>query len=263
MSMHAEALQPRNTFQNRFSRAAHQYNKHARIQKEVGQYLWDWAKPQWPSEYKPKAAVDVGSGTGFMTGLLLSEFLCPVHAVDVAPGMIDWLKTYKQTPRLRTHLLDAQTLQPNVLPLPSPAILMSSMCVQWFDQLENALQQWLELADVVCLSVLLEGSFEAWHGAHRQTGQNAGLRPLPREADLKAMLERFQNQGLAHHHSFKTHDFLDYQLDGLSFARSLRAIGADTPKPDHKPVNLRAVINELGIGCTMNYKVGFIYLSRL
>ncbi|MDX1670050.1 MAG: class I SAM-dependent methyltransferase, partial [Limnobacter sp.] len=209
------------------------------------------------------AAIDVGSGTGFMTSLLLSEFLCPVHAVDVAPGMIEWLNSYIQTPRLRTHLLDGQALHPDMLPLPRPAILVSSMCVQWFDQLENALQEWQKMADIVCLSVLLDGSFEAWHGAHLQTGQKAGLRPLPKEAELIAMLNRFTEQGLTSNYCFKTLDFLDYQLDGLSFARSLRAIGADTPKAHHRPVNLRAVINELGVGCTMNYKVGFIYLSRL
>ena len=69
-------------------------------------------------------------------------------------------------------------------------------------------------------------------------------------------------EGIAASTAHHTKNFLDHHPDGLSFARSLRAIGADQPRVNHTPVNLRKVISALGEACTMNYHIGFYYLER-
>lgn len=247
----------------RFSEAAGDYNSHARIQKLVSTQLWEWLGRQLPGDFAPRAALDVGSGTGFMTELLLDKYDCPIHAIDIAPGMIEWIKEQIPSPRLRTHLLDGQELSVDKLWAPRHSLLVSSMCAQWFEDLDKAIRKWLSVSNTVAFSVLLEGSFEAWHQAHTHTNQVSGLQPLPCEEKLKDCLQSLQNECMVQEMSFKTKEFLDHHFDGLSFARSLRAIGADTPKPNHNPANLRSVIRELGMGCTMNYKVGFVYLRRL
>jgi malonyl-CoA O-methyltransferase len=251
------------TVPSRFSEAAGDYNSHARIQKQVSTWLWEWLQSQLPDDYKPEAALDIGSGTGFMTQLLLDKFDCPVHAIDIAPGMIEWIHEQIDSPRLHTHLLDGQYLSIDRLSAPRQSLLVSSMCVQWFKNIEQALRRWLALSNTVAFSVLLDGSFEAWHQAHMKTGQIAGLQTLPTENQLKNHLTQLQSEGLIQEISFKSKEFLDHHFDGLSFARSLRAIGADTPRVNHNPANLRTVIRELGKGCTMNYKVGFVFLRRL
>lgn len=261
--IHSELISHSKTVPRRFSEAAGDYNSHARIQKLVSTQLWEWLAHQLPSDYTPRAALDIGSGTGFMTELLLRQYDCPVHAVDIAPGMIEWIRDQITSPRLRTHLLDGQDLTTDKLWAPKDSLLVSSMCAQWFESLDKAIRGWLSVSNTVAFSVLLEGSFEAWHQAHLQTNQVAGLQTLPSEEHLNECLRALQSENLVQEVGFKTKEFLDHHFDGLSFARSLRAIGADTPKTNHNPANLRSVIREMGMGCTMNYKVGFVYLRRL
>jgi hypothetical protein len=50
--------------------------------------------------------------------------------------------------------------------------------------------------------------------------------------------------------------------DGLAFARSLRAIGADQPREGHHPANLRPVLRQLQNGCEANYEIGFFCIER-
>lgn len=247
----------------RFSKAAGNYDSHARVQKQVSQHLWEWVNQLLPDGYQPAATLDIGSGTGFMTELLLRNYPeCPTHAVDIAPGMVEWLRERSHSNRLKVHLMDGEHLSVEKLWVPPHSLLISSMCAQWFVDLEQALRRWVSVSNNIALSVLLDGSFEAWHQAHEETGQAVGLQALPIGDQVQDILHGLKAEGLVQHAAFKTREFLDHHPDGLSFARSLRAIGADTPKSNHQPVNLRRVIRELGMGCTMNYKVGFIYLSR-
>ncbi|HEX4856110.1 MAG TPA: hypothetical protein VFV28_04815, partial [Limnobacter sp.] len=94
------------------------------------------------------------------------------------------------------------------------------------------------------------------------TAQKSGLRQLPTLEQLQIIMQRLAAEGLAANTAHHVKAFLDHHPDGLSFARSLRAIGADQPRPNHKPVNLRKVISALGEACTMNYQIGFYYLER-
>ena len=136
------------------------------------------------------------------------------------------------------------------------------MCAQWFSNVEDAIRRWLSVSNTVALSVLLDGSFQAWEVAHEETGQTSGLRKLPCNDQLQDILHTLVAEGIAANTSHHTKNFLDHHPNGLSFARSLRAIGADQPRINHKPVNLRKVISALGDACTMNYRIGFYYLER-
>ena len=62
----------------RFSKAAGNYDSHARVQRQVSSHLWEWLSQHLPEGYEPAATLDIGSGTGFMTELLLRHFPgCP------------------------------------------------------------------------------------------------------------------------------------------------------------------------------------------
>lgn len=74
---------------SRFSDAARDYDHHARVQKHSAQHLGQWLDQMLPVNFNPKACVDVGSGTGFLTEHLLNKFpQSAVHAVDLAQGML-------------------------------------------------------------------------------------------------------------------------------------------------------------------------------
>jgi hypothetical protein len=54
----------------------------------------------------------------------------------------------------------------------------------------------------------------------------------------------------------------EWHPDGMSFAHSLRAIGADMPRNEHQPVNLRPVCRQLQGGFVSNYDIGFFCLEK-
>lgn len=248
---------------SRFSNAARDYDHHARVQKHSAQHLCQWLDQMLPTDFKPKACVDVGSGTGFLTDHLLTKFPdSAVHAVDLAQGMLTELKRKYPTERLHTHHLNGEELAVEHLWIPNHSLLISGMCAQWFNNLEEAIRRWLSVSNTVAFSVLLDGSFQPWDTAHQDTGQTSGLRQLPCDEHLQDILHTLVTEGIAASTAHHTKDFLDHHPDGLSFARSLRAIGADQPRVNHEPVNLRKVISALGEGCTMNYHIGFYYLER-
>lgn len=247
----------------RFSNAAQDYDHHARVQKHAAQYLCHWVEQLLPPGFNPRACVDVGSGTGFLTEHLLSRFPhSAVHAVDLAPGMLAELKKKHDNRMLHTHLLNGEELAVEHLWIPNQSLLLSGMCAQWFGNIEEALRRWLSVSNTVAFSVLLDGSFQAWETAHADTGQTSGLRQLPSQEKLQDILEKLTAEGIAANTAHHVKAFLDHHPDGLSFARGLRAIGADQPRPQHRPVNLRKVISALGEACTMNYQIGFYYLER-
>lgn len=247
----------------RFSGAAQQYDHHARVQKHAAAHLWHWVQPKLNPEHPPLACIDVGSGTGFLTEHLLTRFPhTPIHAVDIAPGMLSELARKHPTPQLKTHLLNGEELAVEKLWVPSHSLLVSSMCAQWFNDLEDAIRKWLSVSNTLAFSVLLDGSFQAWHAAHRDTDQACGLRALPTAETMQGIVQTLAAEGLVAQHQHHNKDFLDHHPDGLSFARSLRAIGADMPRTHHRPANLRKVVHALGEACTMNYHIGFYWLQR-
>ena len=179
-----------------------------------------------------------------------------------AEGMLTELTRKYPTERLHTHLLNGEELAVEHLWIPNHSLLISGMCAQWFGNIEEAIRRWLSVSNTVAFSVLLDGSFQAWEVAHEDTGQTSGLRPLPCDDDLQDIMNALVAEGIAASTAHHTKNFLDHHPDGLSFARSLRAIGADQPRVNHTPVNLRKVISALGEACTMNYHIGFYYLER-
>ncbi|HEX4878262.1 MAG TPA: methyltransferase domain-containing protein [Limnobacter sp.] len=248
---------------HRFSGAAANYDHHARVQRHAAQHLCNWLGQVLPANFEPNACIDVGSGTGFVTEFLLNTYTsCPVHAIDVAPGMLAELQRKFPTGRLRTHVINGEELAVEHLWAPNHSLLMSGMCAQWFLNLEEAIRRWLSVSNTLAFSVLLDGSFQAWHTAHEETGQRCGLRQLPRATTLLEILDKLTTEGLVANTAHHSKEFLDHHPNGLSFARSLRAIGADLPRPNHEPVKLWRVIHALGDVCTMNYHIGFYYLER-
>lgn len=232
----------------RFSDAAPRYEQSARIQQKAAVQFDAWlAGLMLPV---PERIAEIGCGTGLFTRLLHARYPHAVlHATDLAPAMVE---------QCRAGFAPADTLQFSVCDGrdarfdPAPDWIVSAMCFQWFDPLPPVLARHAGQCRVLAFSTLLDGSFTAWHAAHRRLGIEAGLRPLP---DYDALLRACQNLGRNVHAQRVT--LTDAHADGQSFARSLRAIGADQPRAGHRPVNLRPVLRQLQDGIAANYEVGF------
>ena len=240
----------------RFAAAAGRYSEHARAQAEAAERFEAWLAQQ-AGERSPQQIVELGCGTGFLTERLLRRHAgARLLATDLAPGMVAQCRERLGDGggRLQFAVCDAR----RAAFAGAPDWIVSSFCFQWFEDLPQVLAQLLPQGRVLAFSVLLDGSFAGWREAHRAAGLRCGLRELPQWEGLRAACGALGARRLVAER-IVVHE---PHADGLSFARALRAIGADTPRPGHRPVPLRAVLRAMEGGYDANYEVGFFWIER-
>lgn len=233
----------------RFSDAAPRYEQSARIQQQAAARFDDWLAGL--ALAAPGRIAEIGCGTGLFTRLLHARHpQALLHATDLAPAMLEQCRAgFAAADKLQFSVCDGRDAGFD----PAPDWIVSAMCFQWFDPLPPVLARHAGQCRVLAFSTLLDGSFAAWHAAHRQLGIEAGLRPLP---DYDALLRACDKLEAKRVHAQRI-TLNDIHADGQSFARSLRAIGADQPRAGHRPVNLRPVLRQLQAGIAANYEIGF------
>lgn len=240
----------------RFAAAAGRYSEHARAQAEAARDFEAWLARQAGAAL-PQRIVELGCGTGFLTERLRRRHPgALLLATDIAPGMVAQCRRrlVPADERLQFAVCDARRAAF------APADwVVSAFCFQWFgDALPEVLAQLLPQAQVLAFSVLLDGSFAGWSEAHRAAGLRSGLRRLPAWDALRAACAALPARRVV----AERVRIDEAHADGLSFARALRAIGADTPRPGHRPVPLRAVLRAMASGYVANYEVGFFWIER-
>ncbi len=141
---------------------------------------------------------------------------------------------------------------------PTPDWIVSTMCFQWFDPLPPVLAHHFGNARVLGFSVLLDGSFAQWRAAHASLGLEAGLHRCPNFDALRRACEELRPARL----HVQRISLTEQHANGQSFAQSLRAIGADQPRPGHRPIALRPVFRQLEQGIAANYEIGFFCLEK-
>jgi malonyl-CoA O-methyltransferase len=251
------------TLAERFSKASSQYDQHSPIQHQAAQHLWNWLHKQLPSQFQPKQCLDIGCGTGTLTQHLLQHYPnTPVHAIDIAPGMLQHLRHKHPSPWLHTHCLNAEHIPTQSIAPSTATLLLSNMCAQWFEHLHHTLEHWLQLSPFIAFSILLEPSFQTWKDAHTATQQPCGLRTLPSHSHILSLLEQLTHTGQIRKYQHDQQQYIEHHPNGLSFARSLRAIGAHTPTPNHRPIQLSRILKHLEHNADQNYDIGFYYLER-
>jgi malonyl-CoA O-methyltransferase len=230
--------------------AAADYDRHARVQRLVARALAARiaALPLPPA---PRV-LEIGCGTGFLGAALREEGLGGEWTItDVAPAMIA---------RARARLGDG----PAYVVLDGERdtavggpfdLVCSSLATQWFADEPAALRRWREWlapGGHVLVSTLGPGTFAEWRAAHEAAGLQAGtprFTPLP-AFPAPPLVELYRER----------------HADARAFLRSLRAIGAQTAAPGHRPLSparLRQVMRafEAG-GGIVSYEVVTCHLPR-
>jgi malonyl-CoA O-methyltransferase len=259
-----------------FDEAAPHYAQSAIIQQQVATEFSQWLRTIYTTQSLPlpQRIGEIGCGTGFLSRCLLDDF-SPEYLIcsDIAPQMVaecqDHLTKYPTQRPFKTHIQylvgDGQTLTFE----PAVTAVVSSLCFQWFDDLQRTITHHLQHSSCVAFSMLLAGSFEAWHQAHQACGYTAGLRQLPSESALNRIIDKaidtvrvnVPDLTIQRHQHLQTFSqSFDVAID---FARSLRAIGAHTPRSTHQPISLHRVLQQLPHGIIANYEVGFVCLYQI
>ncbi len=238
----------------RFSDAAGRYEQAACIQKQAAGQFDVWLAQLGIAA--PASIAEIGCGTGMFTRLLQARHpsAC-LHATDLAPAMVEHCRaSFSPNANLRFSLFDGRDGRID----PAPDWIVSAMCFQWFDSLPSVLERYFNSSRVLAFSILLDGSFSEWRSAHERLDLAPGLHPCPDYRTLLRDCHAISN-GRMHAHRISV---TEQHANGQSFIHSLRAIGADQPRPGHLPVNLRPVLRQLQTGVAANYEIGFFCLQR-
>ncbi|WP_267434881.1 methyltransferase [Sphingomonas sp. GM_Shp_1] len=225
--------------------AAAAYDAHAVVQRQVA----DWLAERVIAVAPPVPRVlEIGCGTGFLTGATLPYLIEPDWLMtDIAPAML--ARGLAANPGVRGRVMDGE--HPD-LPGEAPFdLIVSSLAVQWFADLSGGLRRLAGLlapGGRMLVTTLVEGTFAAWHDAHRAEGYVAGSPVYPSVETLGWPVE--------------TRAFVQRHDSAAEFMRALRAIGAGTPREGHRPIPpgaMRRIAKRFeAAGAVANYEVALI-----
>lgn len=244
----------------RFDAAAASYDAHSAAQRHAARGLVERIVPLG---LPPRPRVlEIGCGTGHLTELLALHLPgATIRATDIAPAMVAACQSrLGANPHLRFEVMDGRRPhQRGESGSRRPAgadsydLVCGNLVAQWFDNLPAACARLVALlapGGVLALSLPGGETFREWKAAHARLGLAPGTPPLPTPDACRAALPGDTR--------VEVDIWLDRPADGLAFARSLRAIGADTPAPGHRPLSparLRRVLRELGPAPTLTYEL--------
>lgn len=199
------------------------YDRHAFIQAHVAERLADRIGAE--GLRPPVKILEIGCGTGLLGAELIDQF-DDSHwlMTDIAPGMVARTTArFAHDPRVEVALMDGEHIEGET----RFDLICSSLALQWFNDLPSGVRRLrarLAPGGLLAFTTLAAGSFGEWRAAHG--GHASGIRDYPSPADLEALglnvaIARYPVQ----------------HCDAYGFLRSLKAIGAGTPKPGHRPLN--------------------------
>ena len=204
-----------------FDRAA-DYDRHAIVQRHVAAALADGIAAL-PLGDAPRV-LEIGCGTGLLGAALLDRLPGARWLMtDIAPAMVERARQrFASRPEVRLAMMDGE--RPDVA---GPFdLICSSLAAQWLADLPGAVARWRALlapAGRLAFTTLAAGSFAEWRRAHRDL--RCGIHAYPSADELAAMGLEVSVEALALRHA-----------DAREFLQGLKAIGAGTPRPGHRPL---------------------------
>lgn len=162
----------------RFSRNIKNYDKYANVQKKMGDILIDRIKND---RSHIKNILEIGCGTGYVTQRLMNYFPdAQITAVDIAPGMIEYVKSIIQCDRVNFICEDIEEMNLD----DKFDLIISNATFQWFNNLEkttNRLIRLLNKSGILCFSTFGENTFkelkEAFYKAKQMLKINESISP--------------------------------------------------------------------------------------
>lgn len=232
-----------------FSRASSSYEDTALVQREVAIRLASRIDPRCIAAH-PRV-LEIGAGTGFLSTRLLDAI--PGGAwllTDISEGMLARCRERILDPRARFAVASGERPPPGRYDL-----VVSSLALQWLEDIESGLQRLsrcLAPGGTLAFATLGEDTFREWIGAHSALGLPSGVRTYPSASELGRMWPRDGDGAVDEERIVVPYS------DARSFLRTLKAIGASTPRSGHRPLSpsaLKRVLERLGPDCTLTYHV--------
>ncbi len=220
----------------RFGAAAHGYDRHAGVQREVASRLAARiARLDLPA--RPRI-LEIGCGTGLLTRMLGAHFSEADWTItDVSPAMLA---------QARRHLRLGGVSRYQVMDGEAPRLeggsgrfdlICSSMALQWFEDPARGLARLTALlapAGHLAVALPVDGTFAEWRQAHEAVGLCPRLIPFPRPECLRMACEGRPMRIEVEH-------LVDECGGALAFLRGLKGVGATASREDSLPLSLAAL----------------------
>ncbi len=149
----------------RFSRAAHSYDRYAHVQREAAGWLLDSLSKQ------PARILEIGCGTGNLTKLLVERFPeARIDALDFAETMVEHARhKVANSERVQFHCVDGESFIRTTAERYD--LVVSNATLQWFNDLPATFGHLGRLVNdngMVALSLFGPGSFKELATAMRE-----------------------------------------------------------------------------------------------
>jgi len=199
-----------------FGSASQSYDVSARLQRFSGKHLMPWL----PNK-NDLTALDLGSGTGFFTDILASQY-DNVIGMDISTKMLNFAKNNRSK---SITWIEGDAFS---LPLADNSIdfVYSNLVIQWFDPLETALSEIrrvLKPGGHFIFTTLADGTLFELKSSWAQVDDDHHVNDFVEERDLIAKLNNSGGQLLEHH----CKDIILEYENPLHLARELKGLGAN------------------------------------
>ncbi len=215
----------------RFNRRASVYNEIAGLQYQIARRLADFLPRPKSIPEMPTTILELGCGTGFLTGHLLKKYPgSNLWITDIAKTMVQYCQAkYSDNPFVRFAQLDGEYLQPLCyvdaqIKMPSTFdLILSSMVMQWFEDPGEALRRQMDYLNKngrIYFATLGNESFHEWRKILTSLNLPAGTIRVGTLPGILAQETISKNFG-----------------SGWNFLQHLKAIGARTPSLGYQPIS--------------------------
>lgn len=211
-----------------FSAAAPHYDGVAQLQREIGRALLQpvaWGGQQG-------RVLDIGCGTGFLTGELLARSSCQeLIALDMALGMLQTTRAKLHHPKLRYVCADAEAL-----PLATGSIdsVFSNVALQWCNDLHAVftdIKRVLKPGGQLAFATFGHGTLQELKAAWASVDNYRHVNDFYEEAQLCEMLRQ---AGFGAIHS-ERQDYPRRYGSVLALMKELKQLGAHHVLPGRNP----------------------------
>lgn len=228
-----------------FDGAAQSYDRAASTQAEIASRLVLKAASLMQA---PKNVLDIGCGTGLVAKAAVQQWPnAALTAVDAAPAMLKEAKRKISSLRVIEGDISERKFGPEF------DLILSSMALHWLPNPRAALERWrswLKPGGHLFAAALIEGSFQEWRDLCAAEGLADGLWLFP-AANFAADLDCEEQMIRVSYPS------------AAEFLHRLKAIGADTPRLDHRPfnvANMRRLLARAPKPFAVTYRVLYIMM---
>jgi malonyl-CoA O-methyltransferase len=235
-----------------FSYGANNYDKYAVVQNTVANKLANIILDK--AKIDNKNIIEIGCGTGFLTEKVLTNSSVTSYlANDISFDMLKKLKSKNLPCSINYLCQDAENLYLNA----KYDYLISSLCFQWFSNIERSLANLSSYAKEMFFSVLIDGTFQEWVYACNKVNKTSGVNQFISKNMLLNHIELMNPQ---YYELIEAEEVQNY-TNPIQFLKEIKLIGANVSMYNYQNQFIRPILNAFSHYNKITYKILYCHIK--